>query len=145
MVLGPNGSARARSVPKSRTGPGPEPIKPTHNQKMKVPEILKNHLSLHHITLPERGGGGGGGGGEQVNQRSSFVYRRKDMRVPFAAWISCSAVGAIQISAWEACSRGAGPRMLDCGCTFVWKSTIQNRVVRLVRFSSSLGVCQVNG
>ena len=26
-VLGPKGSARARSVPKSRTGPGPEPMK----------------------------------------------------------------------------------------------------------------------
>jgi len=26
MYMGPKGSARARSVPKSRTGPGPEPI-----------------------------------------------------------------------------------------------------------------------
>ena len=31
MYMGPKGSTRARSVPKSRTGPGPEPIKPTHN------------------------------------------------------------------------------------------------------------------
>ncbi len=33
MYVGPKGSTRARSVPKSRTGPWPEPIKPTHSQK----------------------------------------------------------------------------------------------------------------
>ena len=32
--MGPKGSTRARSVPKSRTGPWPEPIKPAHNQKL---------------------------------------------------------------------------------------------------------------
>ena len=65
-VLGPKGSTRARSVPKSRTGPWPEPIKPAHNQKL---GHTHTHCPLQSAFLFWEDAASGGGGAGRVGGR----------------------------------------------------------------------------